>query len=216
MRRAWSRVASWAALLLCGGGAACAESVPDARDETNAVVAVAEDTGASGPGKVYVDENRCPFECCTYREWGARKPLIAYAAERDTSNVAFTLAAGERFTAVTGNVHVDPVGVAVVRQPVSWFAEGGGSGNFAPGDTLYILGYVGEGSFRVWHRGRIGEVSAFWLAQPDLNSAEAAAEGVLIREPGSDWWVRIRNSAGRTGWLRMADAEVNNADACGL
>jgi hypothetical protein len=130
--------------------------------------------------------------------------------------VAFALAKDERFQALTGNVHVDPVGIAVVRQPVSWFAEGGTTGTFNPGDTLYILSYVGEGSYRVWHRDQVAEVAAFWAATPGLARRDTVPEGVLLREPGYDWWVKIRNGAGRIGWLRMDEAEVGNADGCGM
>lgn len=168
------------------------------------------------PPEPYVDEDVCPFECCIYREWIARGPLPAYRSERDTTVVAFTLARGERFEALTGSVHLDRVGVVAVRRPVTWREGPDSIGRFEPGDTVYVLSYLGEDHYRIWHRGRLIDGFRFW-AYPE-EPGQDRAEGDLLQEPREDWWAKVRTRRGETGWLHMnADGRnVGLKDACSV
>lgn len=170
--------------------------------------AVASDTSAP-----YVARGACPFECCTYGDgWVASEAVRAYAAERDTSRTAFTLAAGERFTGVTGNVHLDRVGVVVLRRAVDAGAEPGGAPRvFAVGDTVHVLDYLGEDFFRIRHRGRVLEAQRFWGEVGDTGW-----DGELLVAPVARWWARVRASGGREGWIDMDAAPfIGGVDACG-
>lgn len=160
----------------------------------------------------YVDRGVCPFECCVYGEWTAREPLRVYSAERDTSNVAFTLAAGETFEGVTGNVYVDPVGVAVVTDTVTYGPDDARA-QLLPGDTLYVLSHLGEGVFNMWHDGEVKEIYAFWGGS---TLEPGGAKGRLLREPETEWWAQVRNEAGETGWLLMdtIGGKIRGVDAC--
>ena len=168
------------------------------------------------PPEPYRDEGICPFECCVYREWIAHAPLQVYRAERDTTAVAFTLAPGERFKALTGNVHLDRVGVVAVQRPVTWREGPDSVERFEPGDTVYVLSYLGEDHYRIWYRGRVVEDLRFWT-YPEEPEPEKAM-GDLLREPQADWWVNIRSRHGPRGWLHMSKDgdKVGLMDACSI
>lgn len=170
-------------------------------------------SAANTPPERYVDEGVCPFECCTYRGWTARAPLTAYASEGSTDEVAFRLEEGEQFQGLTGDVIVDPVGVAVAKETVTYDAPGHKT-VIAPGDTVYVLSHLGEGVFHVWHDGNVEEVYGFWA----VNGLEGGGvKGALLRKPVPHWWAKVRNEKGQTGWLDMnaIEGKVGNVDACG-
>jgi D-alanyl-D-alanine dipeptidase len=167
---------------------------------------------ASGaaPPESYVEAGACPYECCIYREWLAHDSIPVYAAESDASAVAFQLAAGERFQALTGNVHLQPTGVVVVHEDIVRPSASGPVRRFAAGDTLYVLAYQGEGFFSMWHRGRVVSEEMCW--------GRPSSPCELVREPEQRWWVRARNGSGEEGWIDMeADAlRIGQRDACSV
>jgi hypothetical protein len=137
----------------------------------------------------------CPFEGCAYGAWVARSRLTAYAAEGDTSKIAFAVAPGERFTALRGDVHIVKLGLIMVTAPV----EGPAGHALQKGDRVYVLSYRGEGMYDVWHDGKLMTLEAFW--EPLAPAARAA--GVVRARPEMMWWVLIKTRAGRQGWLRL-------------
>lgn len=164
--------------------------------------------------RTYVEAEACPYECCVYREWTAHGPVPVYAAERDTTDVVFQLSDGESFQALTGNVHLDPTGQAVLREdvveaygrPDAWW-------RLAAGDTLAILSYQGEGFYSMWYRGVILSREICWGTGPD--GSPGLCE--LLREPVPYWWVRARTASGEEGWIDMNGYAnlIGNRDACG-
>jgi len=106
----------------------------------------------SRPTMPFVDKGACPFECCTYREWTVDKATAVRPAMRDGSSIAFRLKKGERVRGLTGSVITSQPGEVRVlkRTKIGRFTA-------QPGDTLYLLTYVGEGFHRVWYKGRITE-----------------------------------------------------------
>jgi hypothetical protein len=160
-------------------------------------------------------EGACPFECCTYREWTARNSFPVYASERDTTNVTFTIGEGESFSAMTGNVHVTQLGLVHVLEPFSPYSRNPDGALFQAGDTLIVLDYLGEGGFMVWYRGELLAARGYWLPEARITEANRdRVPGVLIQEAETEWWVMVRTQNGRTGWIRMREARVANADAC--
>ncbi|MEQ1645786.1 MAG: hypothetical protein ABL959_20210, partial [Pyrinomonadaceae bacterium] len=137
----------------------------------------------SGPTMPFVDKGACPFECCTYREWTVDKATAVRSAMRDGSSIAFRLKKGERVRGLTGSVITSQPGEVRVlkRTKIGRFTA-------QPGDTLYLLTYVGEGFHRVWYKGRITEEETY--------DRKIFRE---LRKPKSVWWVRVRNSRGQTG-----------------
>ncbi|HXX64610.1 MAG TPA: hypothetical protein VEO56_12515, partial [Bacteroidota bacterium] len=175
------------------------------------------------PSFPVIEKGVCPFECCQFGRWVSPSPLRAFRTEGDTAHLAFTIASGDTFRAVTGNVHIDKPGVVVVTKPIL---------AFAPGDTVYTLGYTGEGSIDVWSRGEIANVEKFWEGDGNFNPAivDTSSQrwkrysGVLVVRPIMIWWVQVQRSDGQTGWLRLVnttsngfgfDERIYGMDACG-
>lgn len=153
---------------------------------------------SSRPGMPFVDKGACPFECCTYRDWRVDKATAVRSAMRDGSSIAFRLKKGERVKGLTGSVITSQAGEVRVlkRTKIGRFTA-------QPGDTLYLLTYVGEGFHRVWYKGRITEEETY-----DKTIFRQ------LREPKAVWWVKIRNSRGQTGWSREPE-NFGNKDQCG-
>lgn len=193
-----------AALLLSGCGEAPERETGPAPAATAAPRRAAAEAGAA-----VVDRGVCPFECCVYGEWRALRPVEVHVAEGDTSNLSFRLAAGERFTARSGNVHLDPVGLAVARRPVTiGEVDPGGPIELEAGDTVEVLAPIGEGFHRMRRGDRVVASAGFW----------EGAEGELVRAPEWEWWVEIQSTEGRRGWVEMRRLGPNavwGADACG-
>lgn len=207
----------WTTIVLGVTMAACGPAAPPSADTAPGDSAASSNSGEASDVvlETYVDRGVCPFECCTYTEWTARDSLRVYAAEGDSSTVAFTLAPGERFTGITGNVHLDPPGLVVARDTVLLNQEmAGGPVVLMPGDTVQVLSPIGEGFFNLLHEGRVVEGAGFW----GFNAMEnLEAQGELLREPEWEWWAQVRNAEGETGWLNMSTVpgQIGGVDACG-
>jgi hypothetical protein len=153
---------------------------------------------STGPATPYYDRGACPFECCTYREWGVVKPTVLRRAMDDTSPIVARLRAGEKVRGMTGVVITTEPGIvrALKRTTV-------GNIRVNPGDRVYVLTNQGEGFAKVWFKGRIvqGEPYDESIFRP-------------IRQAKSVWWVKIKDRRGRIGWSRLPE-NFNNIDQCG-
>jgi len=67
-----------------------------------------------------------------------------------------------------------------------------------PGDVFYTLHYQGEGFDLFWYKGALH--SAQMDYHNDLPGAVKDTFYQLMREPKYEWWVKIKNSAGKVGW----------------
>ena len=152
----------------------------------------------SRPRMPFIDKGACPFECCTYRDWTVDKATAIRSGMKDSSSVAFRLKKGERVRGLTGSVITSQAGEVRVLKRAKI-----GKLTAQPGDTLYLLTYVGEGFHRVWYKGRITEEETY-----DKTIFRQ------IREPKALWWVKVRNSRGQIGWSREPD-NFGNKDQCG-
>ena len=154
--------------------------------------------GQSVPPMPFVDNGACPFECCTYREWSVDKATAVRSAMRDGASIAFRLKKGERVRGVTGVVITSQPGEVRVLKRTKI-----GRVTANPGDTLYLLTYIGEGFHKVWFKGKITEEETF-----DETKFKA------VRQPKSVWWVKVKNSRGQIGWSKSPD-DFGNKDQCG-
>jgi hypothetical protein len=185
---------------------------------TLAAAAVRPALAQQPPPEPFIDREVCPFECCTYRTWTALAPIPVYGREAAAGHPVWTLERGEQFLAQGGNVHLSRVGVAVV---VDTFSLLGLQDTIRPthvdaGDSLFVLSFLGEGSYRIWYRGRVWISGELWPGErEDTAKWHSRYPTKLIREPIAHWWVRIRGRSGRSGWILMDDAPVDGADACG-
>lgn len=151
-------------------------------------------------------EGACPFEGCVYGTWTTSDVTTVYTRSADSTSAAFTVPAGTALEAPGGFVLVTRVGVSVAAQPTELFFSFEESAPLAAGDTVLVLDYEGEGSYRVWHGGRVGFSGA---SGPDAAYRQVTA-------PEQEWWARVTVPDGRAGWLWMDRTPgVRGADALG-
>ena len=67
------------------------------------------------------------------------------------------------------------------------------------GDTIFLLHYVGEGFWKVWHDGKVVEIDSI----PRETS-----------KPKATWWVQLKTPSGAIGWT-IERRNFDNQDACG-
>lgn len=157
------------------------------------------------PRMPYIVPNTCQGEGCSIRgAWAACSTIVAFANKDVRSTPVFTISPLERFTALTGDVHVESPGVVAFRHPMV-NPEGPNdidSIQFTPADTLYLLNSHGEG-YQVWYfRGQVVEGYQFWEDIDQDELPEHAADSVIqLRRAKTVRWVRVRNVAGTEGWI---------------
>jgi hypothetical protein len=148
----------------------------------------------------YIDKGACPFECCTYREWGTQKTTKLYAEPKTNSSVVGTAGKGTTVKAQTGEVHTRP-GKLIVKRDVPTFRKG---------DVLWVYTYLGEGYFKIWYRGKFIEDQIDF----DIHNPSPGDWGYFEIMPDSVWWVKMRTSSGLEGWTNEP-GNFSNQDACG-
>jgi hypothetical protein len=148
----------------------------------------------------FVDKGACPFECCTYRDWGTEKTTKLYAEPKTNSPVVGAAEKGTTVKAKTGEVHTKP-GELIVKRDVAPYRKG---------DILWVYTYLGEGYFKIWYRGK------FIKDQIDFNVRNPTPDdwGYFKVMPNSVWWVKIRTPSGLEGWTNEPE-NFSNQDACG-
>ena len=149
------------------------------------------------PPTPYEDFGACPFEGCTYREWIARKETIIRKENNERSPAVFNVRKGEKVVGVTGTVITLQPGYAEALTRVQ--TEGGW---LEPGDIVYLLHYMGEGSWMIWFKGKI--------------DGKGMTENFeILHYPETVWWVKIRNMKGQVGWSNQTE-NFGNVDALGV
>ena len=153
------------------------------------------------PSMPYIVHNACEGEgCARSGTWAACSDVTARREKRVEAPVVFTIRRGDKFTALTIDLHVEAPGMVVFRHPMSNTPEAEGnevdSIAFTPADTLYLLNSHGEGYWVWWFRGQLGEGYQFWR-----DTKDPADTAVLVRPAKTIHWVRVRNAAGQEGWI---------------
>ena len=170
--------------------------------------------GPTGPPVPYEDVGACPFEGCVYRDW-VGNDLVDIRAERSTaSSIAFSVAPGETVTALGGVVITTRPGRVEFDMPYDVDAAGGRI-HIEPGQPLYLLTSQGEGFMKAWFNGRVYEgVDTATFSNGGCAGGPRPCVGRLVERWQFEWWVQIRNSAGRVGWTREPE-KFDNKDALG-
>lgn len=144
----------------------------------------------SAPPSPYIDKGACPFECCTYRNWAATQE-ITLVDNPNGKKIVARIHKGEKVQALTGEVHSIPLRVvAELEHP---------DAKVNRGEVIYILHYIGEGYWKVWHNGQLVEIENFSDKGP---------------YPRSTWWVKVKTTSGIVGWT-ISRRNFSNQDACG-
>jgi hypothetical protein len=150
----------------------------------------------SRPQVPFIQLGICPSEGCQFGTKGmARSSLKAYKKEGDTTAIAFTIKAGEKFTAIGGNVHVVQLGKLVLEKSFD---------NYVKGDTVYILSYEGEGAYDLWYKGKV-------LSANYNNLDRVWENGKVLNWPICVWWVWVENKSGKQGWLKVENICDNDS-----
>jgi hypothetical protein len=158
------------------------------------------------PPRAYESWGVCPFECCTYREWTANEEIPVHRERNEKSPVVFTLHHGQAVDGVTGVVVAEKPGVVKSDKPVrDGYIKGSDAPQLSlrPGDEVYMLSPLGEGSYLFWYQGKVYQ----------SGNALAAMPGVDAREAKMVWWKQVRNKSGKSGWT--LSNKFANVDACG-
>lgn len=157
--------------------------------------------------KTFIDKGACPFECCSYRTWKAKKDVEIYDRARGTK-VVDKIKKDESVEGMTGEVESAPILVTVISDHVD------DNGNrFSKGDEFYLLTYLGEGFFRAWSDGKIfdmaaiGVKDAFDYYSKDPFWAEASHRYSRI------WWKKVKSRRGVVGWTK--EDVFSGQDSCG-
>ncbi len=79
-----------------------------------------------------------------------------------------------------------------------------------PGDVIYTLHYLGEGYDLFWFN---GSTHSDQISAEAVDTGSPAPGAVLWVEalPETDWWVKVKNSAGQVGWT-LVDKNFDPAD----
>ncbi len=171
------------------------------------------------PGTPFIDRGACPGECCTYREWTSLQPFDLVAAPGSTKVVG-RVAAKEKVTAETGEVHVTGAKATVVRERELESRPKGkqAKSKVKPGDVVWVLTPVGEGYSVVWIDG-LFYLEETWFIDASSCSGPAARPECWAKldapekRPAYAWWVRLRTAKGVTGWTRH-EGQLTGSDAC--
>jgi hypothetical protein len=192
------------------------------------VLALAQAPAGEEPPMPYLDFGACPFECCTYRDWIARAPAQAFDSHGQvpsSQQPAFRIAKGETVTGMSGVVITTTAGVVRITKPLTLdvdserFPRSREQVAVRPGDRLYLLTAKGEGFMSGWFKGRVLESfdATTFAAAGDCQKRKQGCDGVIERQPVSEWWSRVRNSAGKIGWVLIPRRALSfdKMDACG-
>ncbi len=170
--------------------------------------------GQFSPALPYIERGACPFECCQFGLWHTFSALTAYSREGDTSSIAFHLAPGDTFTAITGNLHIERFGLALISKS---------DRKSRVTDSALVLGYTGEGYYNIFHQGEYRNIELSW-SNPNVTPNDTSYFGRLVEPAYMVWWVKIREGGGRIGWIRLVnktdngmefDERIDGVDGCG-
>jgi hypothetical protein len=155
--------------------------------------------GGGEPKLPVIDENACPFEGCTFREWTVTKDSTLYSAWQDGRTETGTLKPGDKVTGLTGVHLTRKPDRILVRQPIPDLAV-------RPGDIILRYMYVGEGFANIWAKGNWHKEydCSFIIEQNGSGCANECA--AVVTETGvKEWWVQVKTGNGKTGWVLVQD-----------
>ncbi|MFO1518280.1 MAG: hypothetical protein U1F57_01235 [bacterium] len=166
--------------------------------------------------KIYEDKGACPFECCTYREWTALQDLPLYEQPHGEKTVG-SVKKGEKVKGVTGIVYSTPTPVEIIYT----------HGRYKKGDRIYLLTYLGEGFYKIWHQGKVWEEEMTGTdvlrnfcqgSECPQSCANSPSKSCWATLPGkikpAEWWVQIKTSKGALGWTPKSE-QFSGQDSCG-
>lgn len=230
--------------LLMGLLAGCGASERHAPDggAADTVGAIAGDTGGVAAGRagrpsaadpgvaaylarvdsaVFTRWGACPFECCLYGNWLAEGPVIVRSEPDSAGDILATVPAGERLPTDTGFVRITSAQLVVVTAPVladrqlpgeRWASR---PDTLAPGDTLLVLEYLGEGYWILAGEDVLYSAEQFWPGEDGWQPHDGA-KGRTVGTHRAEWWAHVTTERGVRGWIDAYGSELGSVDGCGM
>ena len=169
---------------------------------------------------VFMRWGACPFECCVYRDWVADSQVVVRAQPDSAAAVVATIPAGGRFEADTGFVRVTSAQLVIVTDTVEAYRvtgrpDGGSPDSLAPGDTVLVLDYQGEGHYLLTDGTATYSAGQFWPGADDWQPY-GGAKGTTLGRHAAQWWAHVTTSDGTEGWIDAYASDLGNVDACGV
>lgn len=191
-----------------------ADSLAAAPAAPDTLVLRAVDRLAERPTAPLRIEGACPFECCAYGTWTTTAPTLLYAQPGDTTAApGVTVETGTELDVATGHVLITRLEPLALRDSALLFLDHETVVTATPGDSVVLLDYVGEGTYRVWYDGGVYQADGAAVLPP---SGEATATHIDPGAADRQWWARAVTPDGQGGWLWMdRTPSVEGADACG-
>ena len=180
----------------------------------SASIAAAQ-SSSDKPTLPYYDWGACPFECCTYKEWTAKRNLNIYKRRSKKSPVSFRVKKGQSVRGLTGVVITTKYGITKIIKPVQiGYTSDSKSPELSlqPGEVVYTLHYQGEAYDLFWYKGKaysdqISIPDDAWGTPPNSQALQ------ILSRPKYEWWAIIQDKDGNIGWTKETDAFAH-IDAC--
>lgn len=152
------------------------------------------------PQAEYIENNSCPFECCSYRNWQVQEQTTLFKHKDEKSEAIALLTKGQNVEAVTGDIHIKPLKLTFKKDYK----------NFKKGEVVWILNYLGEGIYNAWSNDELVEIELpFSPYQPMEIPDWAQFDGIYH----AVWWVKITSPSGLVGWSNRVE-HFSNKDSC--
>ncbi len=163
----------------------------------------------------FFDWGACPFECCTYKEWTAKRDVNIYKDRSGKSEISFRVKSGQSVRGLTGVVITTAYGITKISKPlqIGYTADSKTPQlSLKAGDIVYTLHYEGEGNDVFWYKGKtysdqIAIPDNAWGAPPNSETVK------IISRPQTEWWAQVQDKDGNLGWTKETDAFAH-IDAC--
>lgn len=158
------------------------------------------------PPAVFIDRKICPGKGCQYTGRArAVDKIRVYRLPSLSAARSLTLPLGTMITGIDSQVHTRAGRFRVKRN----------HGKYRLGEILSVYTYLGEGFFKIWHRGR-GRMTEEGLAFSVWGGSTGTrcdqdpkiCWGVLEKDTDMKWWLKIRTNNNRTGWI-LVDKNLN-------
>jgi hypothetical protein len=163
---------------------------------------------ATPPQLPWIDYNACPFEGCTFGKWIVKHESTIFTTWKEGRKPWATLRKGEIVNGLTG-VHItyEPDRIEVLK-PIPELG-------LQPGDMILRYMYRGEGFADLWANGQWKkEYDSSFITEKNASGCLSDCSARVVSEGRKDWWVRVKTSAGKTGWTKVED-QFNCMDSLG-
>lgn len=182
---------------------ACEKSGPP-----NQAPPVEQEASALGINLPYLVEPACPGEGCSYGSWLACDSIPLYLTAGATTPTGEFLSPEQQFEVTSGAVVIEDPTVVVVTRPTRQAPFSDDARTFNPGDTLYVLDYLGEGFFNAHYSDSTIEVGVFWPWDNFFVRDDFEYGGEVVRAGRSSFWVRTVGVRGSEAWVWVDSASV--------